>query len=699
MRFALPLLLAASPLAASALSAQQVGFPPGAVAREDSVERALIAIPDTESARLWTHDLSRVPHMAGTPAQAVTRDYVVRLMKSWGLETWTRTYDVFLPQPDTAGLWLLPAPGATPEPLSLAEPPVPGDSTSAGPQVPAFNGTAASGDVTADLVYVGYGLIEDYHTLDSLGISVRGKIAIARYGRSYRGIKAREAERHGARALILYSDPAEDGYVRGDVYPQGPMRPAGGIQRGSVLNPDGDPTTPGWASLPGARRVPFDSLDVPHIPVIPIGYGNAQRLLTLLGGPSVPQGWQGGLPFRYHLGPGPVQAHLRLRVEQGNRAMHPIWDTFGMIRGAVYPEQWIVMGAHRDAWGPGADDNISGTVTVLAAARAFATLARRGIRPARTIIFATWDAEEWGDVGSTEWVEQMADSLGAHAVAYLNEDAMATGTTFGGAGSPSLKPLIRAATRAVPALVGPGTLYDSWLAAHHEDTAALDLGNMGGGSDFAGFYHHLGIPAAEIGFGGPGGVYHSLYDDYEWMTAFGDPHYRAHRTAAQLDAVILARLANAAVAPFDYAAFGVEMKSLVTELDSGIARKGWPVSTDPVKEALDRFIGSARAFAAARDSALAGGLAPGRAAAATHALMQVERRLTRPQGLVYAGSWFKSLQFASDVDNGYATLAFPTVAEAIRYGEAETVTREVADLAARIDEARSALDDARAALR
>ena len=694
MRFVVPLLLVAAPLLG-----QQVGFAPSAAARQDSIERALIAVPDTQSARQWTRDLARGPHMAGTPAQAVTRDYVIGLMKGWGLETWTAAYDVFLPQPDTAGLWLISAPGAAPLALSLAEPAVAGDSTSAGPQVPAFNGTAASGDVTGEVVYVGYGLIEDYQTLDSLGISVKGRVVIARYGRSYRGIKAREAERHGALALILYSDPAEDGFVRGDVYPKGPMRPWGGIQRGSVLNPDGDPTTPGWASVPGARRVPFDSLDVPHIPVIPIGYGNAERILTALGGPSVPQAWQGGLPFRYHAGPGPAAAHLKLRVEQGARAMHPIWDTFGMIRGAVYPDQWIVMGAHRDAWGPGAADNVSGTTTVLAAARAFAELAKRGIRPARTIIFATWDAEEWGDVGSTEWVEQMADSLQAHAVVYLNEDDMAAGVNFGGAGSPSLKPLVRAATRAVPALDGSGSLYDAWLAAHHGDSSALALDNMGGGSDFAGFYHHLGIPAAEIGFGGAGGVYHSLYDDYEWMNAFGDPRYLAHRTAAQLVAVILARLANAPVVPFDYAAFGSEMRDLVTDLDSGISLKGWTVSTAPVRTALERFTAAGRAFAAARDSALAAGLPPARAGAATRALMQVERRLTRPQGLTYAGAWFKSLQFASDVDNGYATLAFPSVAEAIRYGDAALTTREIADLAARIDAARAALVEARSALR
>ena len=680
------------------LGAQQVGFSPSAALRQDSIERRLIAIPDTQSARLMTRDLSRVPHMAGTPAEAVTRDYVLEKMRGWGLETWYKAYDVYLPHVDSVALWLVP-PGGAPQALSLAEPAIPGDTTSQGPQLPAFNGTAGIGDVTGDLVYVGYGLIEDYHTLDSLGVSVKGKIAIARYGRSFRGIKAREAEKHGALALILFSDPADDGYARGDVYPKGPMRPWGGIQRGSVENLDGDPTTPGYPSVAGAHRVPWDSLDVPHIPVLPISYGNAQKFLSALTGPSVPQPWQGGLPFRYHVGPGPARARVLMHAERGAQAMHTIWDTFGMIRGAVYPDQWIVVGGHRDAWGPGADDNVTGTVTVLEAAHAFAELARQGIRPARTVIFATWDAEEWGDVGSTEWVEEMTDSLQAHAVAYINEDAMATGTGFGAAGSPSLKPLIRASARAVPALDGVGTLYQSWLADHHGDTTELAVSNMGGGSDFAGFYHHLGIPAGEIGFGGPGGVYHSQYDDYEWMTTFGDPGYRAHRAAADLVSVIVARLVNADVAPLDYVAFGTDMKGLVAELDAGVTKKGWHLSMAPLRDALDRFITSARAFAATRDTLLAGGLDATHAAAATHDLMQVERRLTRPQGLVYAGSWFKSLQFTSDVDNGYATLAFPTVNEAIRYGDAATAARELDDLVARIDQARAALDQARTALR
>jgi N-acetylated-alpha-linked acidic dipeptidase len=480
------------------------------------------------------------------------------------------------------------------------------------------------------------------------------------------------------------------------------MRPAGGIQRGSMMNFIGDPTTPGWASVEGARRVPEDSLDLPRIPILPMSYGNARLLLEPLTGPSVPQSWQGALPFRYHIGPGPVRARLRVKAERGPRAYHKIWNTVGVIRGERWPDEWVIAGGHRDAWSPGARDNVSGTVAVLEAARAFATLAREGVRPARTVMFATWDAEEWGLVGSTEWVEELEDSLHAHAVAYINEDGTFSGADFSGAGSPSLKPLLRSVARVVPDPTGPGSVYDVWLRGHGGDTTKLTLGNLGGGSDFAGFYHHLGIPSGGIGFDGPDGIYHSMYDSYEWMTRFGDPAYKAHRAGAQLVAVILGRLANDELLPLDYVAFGTEMHALVAALDSGITTQQWgsTVSTQGLKDALDRFTAGARAFGAARDSALArsGGLDSARVRRANRALMQVERRLTRPEGLV-SRPWFRSLQFASDVDNGYSTMAFPTVNEAIRYADAATASRELTELATRVDQARAALVEAAAALR
>jgi N-acetylated-alpha-linked acidic dipeptidase len=679
------------------LPAQSLGFAPAGLIRQDSIERRLIALADTASVRAMSKDLAAQPHMAGTPAQATTRDYALTKTRGWGLESWSKEYTVYLPQPDTVALWMFAGSGGQAQALDLREPALPDDPSTQGPQVPSWNGYSGDGDVTAELVYVNYGLIEDYATLDSLGISVRGKIAVARYGRSFRGIKAREAERNGAVGLIMYSDPWDDGYFRGDVYPGGPMRPAGSIQRGSVMNGNGDPMTPGWASVPGARRLPEDSLPIPRIPVIPIGFGNAQRLLAALAGPSVPQAWQGSLPFRYHLGAGPTRARLLVRTERGPRAQHRIWNTFALVRGAVYPDEWVVVGAHRDAWSPGARDNVSGTVSVLEAARLFAELSRQGVRPARTIVFATWDAEEWGLIGSTEWVEELADSLRRHAVAYLNEDGTFSGPTFGGAGSPSLKRLIREATRAVPDPGGAGTVYDAWLKRQRGDTAQLSLGNLGGGSDFAGFYHHLGIPSGGIGFDGPYGVYHSMYDSYRWMTRFGDSAYQAHQAGARLVSVLLARLANADILPLDYVGFGLEMTQLVSQLDSGITQKRMTVSTAPLREALGRFTESARRFEAARTASLAGRADRRRWATANRALMQVERALTRPQGLA-SRSWSKSLQFASDVDNGYATMAFPTVNEAIRYADAATVEREIADLIARIDAARARIEEATRAL-
>ena len=372
-----------------------------------------------------------------------------------------------------------------------------------------------------------------------------------------------------------------------------------------------------------------------------------------------------------------------------------------MIRGTRWPDEWVVVGGHRDAWGPGARDNVSGTVSVLETARAFATLAREGQRPARSVVFATWDAEEWGLIGSTEWVEELEDTLRARVVAYINEDGTFSGPSFGGGGSPSLKPLLRASAQVVPDPTGPGTVYDVWLKAHNGDTTKLTMGNLGGGSDFSGFYHHLGIPAGGIGFDGPDGIYHSMYDSYDWMSRFGDPGYKAHRAGAQLVAVILGRLANADLLPLDYVSFGTEMDALVAQLDSGLTKKQWTqtVNTQPLKDALDRFTAVARAFGTARDNALgAGNVDSSRAQRVNQALMQVERRLTRPEGLV-SRPWFKSLQFAADLDNGYATMAFPSVNEAIRYADTATANKELADLVSRIDQARAALVEAAVVLR
>ncbi|MGH7604874.1 MAG: M20/M25/M40 family metallo-hydrolase [Gemmatimonadaceae bacterium] len=682
---------AAALVAALPLRAQTTpGYSPQAVAAERATEADAIARPSPSRAAEESRFLSLQPHMAGTPAQARTRDYVIDLMKSWGLETEVRTYTVWMPHPVSAQIWRI-----APNPIELAlnEGPVPEDTTSFSfPQVIPFNGYGAAGDVRGEVVYVNYGLIEDYAQLDSMGVSVKGKIAVARYGRSYRGIKAREAEKHGALGLIIYSDPADDGYVRGDVYPAGPMRPAQGVQRGSVMNPDGDPSTPGYPSIQGARRIPVADMDVPHIPVLPISYGNAAELLRGLSGNSIPQSWQGGLPFRYHVGPGPVQARMAVKTDAATNPYKQIWDTFGIVRGSEFPEEIVLVGGHRDAWGPGTADNVSGTISVLESARAIAEQVKTGKRPKRTIIFATWDAEEWGLLGSTEFVEEDTLRLIRSAVAYLNQDDVAQGPNFSAGGSPSLRSLLRDVAREVPDPSKKGSVYDVWrkranLAA---DTLEPQMGDPGGGSDFAGFYNHLGIPIVDWGFGGPQGVYHSAYDSYHWMSKFGDPHFEYHATNAGIAAAALLRIANAEILPYDYVEYARTMQRFTSQVAQALAEKHWKVSAGALSNAVGRMENAATAFAAARDRALAGQMSSSNAKQVNTELLQVERQLTRPTGLV-TRPWFRNLIYAADENNGYSTMTLPSVNEAIRTGDEAAVSRELADLAQRFDAATHAL--------
>src|SRR6202140_1127936 len=666
------------------------GYSQQAAVVERAVESDAIARPSPSRASAHSRFLSLQPHMAGTPAQARTRDYVINQMKSWGLETEVRSYTVWMPHPVSTQVWRI---APNPVELDLKEGVIPEDTTSSAyPQIMAFNGYGAAGDVRGDVVYVNYGLVEDYAQLDSMGVSVKDKIAIARYGRSYRGIKAREAEKHGALGLIIYSDPADDGYVRGDVYPTGPMRPSHGIQRGSVMNPDGDPSTPGYPSTPNARRIPVAQMDIPHIPVLPVSYGNAAELLRGLAGNSIPQPWQGGLSFRYHVGPGPVQARIAVATDANTNPYKQIWDTFGTIRGAEFPDEIVLVGGHRDAWGPGAADNVSGTVSVLEAARTIAEQVKAGRRPKRTIIFATWDAEEWGLIGSTEFVEDDSPRLSRSAVAYLNQDDVAQGPNFSGGGSPSLRALLRDVTKQVPDPSHQGSVYDVWrkhanLAA---DSLEPQMGDPGGGSDFAGFYNHLGIPIADWGFGGPQGVYHSAYDSYHWMSKFGDPTFDVHATVARIGSAMLLRIANAEILPYDYVEFARTMRRFGSQVDQAIADKKWNVSTAGLSAAIGRMESAAVAFSGARDRALAAQLSPATAKQVNSSLLGVERQLTRAQGLV-TRPWFRNLIYAADENNGYSTMVLPSVNEAIGLGDEAASARELTDIAQRFDSATRAL--------
>ncbi len=681
-----------SPCAASMLVAQDriTGFAATQVAAERRLEAALQAVPDTASARRHARVLAGAPHVAGTPAQTATADYVLRQMHGWGLDTARVPFRVYLPYHDSTIVERI-APRRVR--LNLDEPPVPGDPTTAQRRWVAMNGNSGAGDVTAPLVYVNYGLPSDYATLDSMGVRVAGRIAIARYGRSFRGIKAREAELHGAAALIIYSDPLDDGFAQGDVYPAGPMRPPQGVQRGSIFNSQGDPTTPGWPSTVDARRLPVDSLAVPKIPVVPMSYGNAELLLGGLNGASVPSGWQGGLPFRYHVGNGAVRVRVAVFPERGDRAFKTIYNTMGTIRGAEFPDELVIVGGHRDAWGPGAADNVSGVVTILEAARAWSEALARGERPRRTLMFATWDAEEWGLVGSTEWAELMRDALSAQAVAYLNVDVSAAGRLFGSSGTASLQDLMRDATKTVQQPGDSVSVYRDWERRTVTSQRPVPpMGDLGGGSDFGPFYNGLGIPSFDFGFGGQGGVYHSAYDTWSWMEKFGDPGYLSHAAAGRLAAVLLARLANAHVVALDYHALGRYIGELA-------ARVGRDTAANSIVPELEELSGAAADLAKAgekfnetRDARLAAGDAMP-LAQVNAALRSVERQLIRPSGLV-GRPGLRNLIFAADRDNGYANVALPGIAEALRDRDIDRARGETKDLTQRVAAATRAVQAA-----
>jgi N-acetylated-alpha-linked acidic dipeptidase len=506
------------------------------------------------------------------------------------------------------------------------------------------------------------------------------------------------------------------------------------IQRGSVFNGNGDPTTPNRPSTRGVRRTPpvmgiprRDTTTVgrmvrgrdgrmrpdprdtaraapmvmalPSIPVVAIGYDNAAELLRGLGGREVPAGWQGGLPFRYRIGAGPVVARVAVETDARTPAAYKqIWNTLGTIRGSEFPDELVLVGAHRDAWGPGAADNASGTVSVLEAARAVAEQVRAGNRPRRTIVFATWDAEEWGLIGSTEFVEEDSARLVRGAAAYFNIDVSATGPNFGGSASPSLRQLVRDVARTVPDPSGNGSIYQAWrrTAGLAADSLEPAMGDPGGGSDFAGFYNHLGIPHADWGFSGRYGVYHSQYDSFNWMTRYGDPDFRRHTAAAQVGAAMVMRMANADVLPFDYAEFARTMRRYLPALDSSFQARGYSaLNTDALRGAIDRMERAAVGLARARDEVLASRVPDRRTLTRANAsLRRVERALTRSRGL-RSRPWFRSLIYAADENNGYANMVFPSVQEAVRADDRRLAEQELADLATRFLGATDALLNAR----
>jgi len=611
----------------------------------------------------------------------------------------TARYEVLLPYPVEREVTLL-----APEryELRLREPPLPDDpDTKKEGVLPPFNAYSADGDVTAEVVYVNYGIPEDYAVLDSLGISVKGRIVLARYGHSWRGIKPRLAAERGAVGCLIYSDPEDDGFVKGDTLPVGKWRPSQGVQRGSVMDMPlypGDPQTPGEPSVEGAERIPLDEVaTIQKIPVQPISYGDAEPILRSLGGAGVPEKWQGGLPFDYHVGPGPARVHMRLRFDWSVR---PIVDVFGLLLGKEEPDTWVMAGGHRDAWTFGGRDPISGAVSLLETARLLAAQARAGHRLRRTVAIASWDAEEWGLIGSTEWGEQHARELPGKVAVYLNRESYHQGR-FEASGSHALQPLVNDVARAVafPRAGGDTTVYQRWVARtqeHGEDAEVrpsipplvqgdgrtdVRIGALGSGSDYTVFLDHLGIPALNMGFSGPNGIYHSRYDTHHYFTTFGDPGFVTGERLAELVGLFLARMANARILPFDYRATAETVDRYLDELGKQAEEKGTGVDLSGLRAANRDFAGAADTLHAIVTATLESGSPDPGAVDALNALMlDIERGFLTGEGLP-GRPWFRHQLYAPGYYTGYGVKTLPGVREALENGDIE----EAAAMARRLE--------------
>ena len=559
----------------------------------------------------------------------------------------------------------------------LREAPDNADPDTRNPQVDgAYLGYSASGEVTAPVVYAHSGNPEDYEYLRQHGIDVRGKIVLVRYSNpySYRGFKALTAERLGAAAILIYSDPAEDGYTKGAVYPNGPWGPETHIQRGAItydfLEP-GDPLTPGYASLPGARRIPPEqAISLPKIMGVPLSWHDAEPLLRKMDGPVAPDSWQGGLLFKYHLGGKRVVAHLKVDMDT---RIQPYYVTEARIRGSEAPDEWVILGNHRDAWVFGGVDPSSGTAAMLEMTHSLGQLLARGIRPKRTLVICSWDGEEYALTGSTEWGEQYADELKQKAVAYLNVDEATSGKDFEGDAVGSLAPLLVEVSHALPAPSGK-TLYDEWKSSRKAELnlpqavpdAELVNTRIGSGSDHTVFLNFLGIPTVGLTFTGPYGVYHSMYDDFFWMNHFGDPGYRYHTLMAQLWGVLALRLANAEILPYDFDSYGENIRQFVVDLNLASHVSGH-IDLAPLQQRITDFQAAGREL----NLAVAQTISSGRLDTATtlsvnRQLMQVERNWCTPQGIP-GRPWFKHSLYAARYT--YAHLELPGLTEAAEAGD------------------------------
>jgi len=651
------------------------GFFADSSATQRRWEEQFRAVPAPSSAREHLRRLTLEPHIAGTKEDYATAIYVRDQLRSYGLNAELKEYDVWLPYPNSPSIVELITNRT--QRLSVTEAVVPGDPTSSNPKItPLFNGYSASGDVTGALVYANYGLPGDYEELKKVGVDVTGKIVIVRYGNSFRGVKAKVAQDQGAIGCIIYSDPADDGYMQGDVYPKGPWRPVASGQRGSVqylFDYPGDPLTPGKPSIPGVPRLkPEEATDLTRIPVQPIAYDVARTLISPLRGPVRPKGFQGGLPLAYHVG-GTPDVKVRLKTDMDYK-QRTIWDVVSRINGSQDKDRWVILGNHRDAWVFGAVDPNSGTAAMLEVGRGYGELLKKGWTPKRTIILCSWDAEEYGLIGSTEWAEENADELREKAVAYLNVDVAVSGGSFGASSVPSLWKLIREVTRDVKDPKTGKTIYQQWQDRAGETNSTNDtadksearIGALGSGSDYTPFLQHLGVPSTDMGFNGDYGVYHSAYDSFYWMDHFGDPSFVYHVAAAQLWGTLGIRLADADALPFDYTDYATQIRDFFTEALNLAKQRKLDSSLDSQSflDTVDAFTKEAARIERLRRKAVSENANSARLRSINDLLILTEREFTDERGL-RGRSWYKHQIYAPGIYTGYAAQPLTDFRQAI----------------------------------
>jgi len=714
-RRALALCCALSLLPAPALPAQTVAPPQDVFGYKDfsaqaKIDQSFLTVPDAKLAGEELKILTAAPHVAGSKEDYETALYVAQKFKAAGLETTIVPYKVWLNLPVDIQITATSADGKTLMTGPTREH-VDGDRYDNDPRiVMPFNGSSPSADITADVVYANYGRPEDFQKLAQMGIDVKGKIVLTRYGGNFRGVKVYIAQEKGAAGVLIYSDPQDDGYYRGDAYPNGPYRPATGVQRGSVqymFKYPGDPTTPGFAStpdLPMSRRVPPDkAASQPTIPSNPLSYHDAAPILENLQGPTAPHEWQGALPFTYHVGgKGNVKVHMLLKQDYQYRL---IWDVIGRIPGTEYPDEWVVAGNHRDAWTFGAVDPNSGTAAMLEAVHGIGALLKQGWKPKRTIIFASWDAEEEGLIGSTEWAEDNAPPL-ANAVAYFNTDVGVAGPSFDASAVPSLKQFVREVTKEVPSPKG-GTVYEQWKASQAESESRrqasgsgehtarpnahvgndVAVGDLGSGSDYTPFIQHLGVPSTDIGSSGPYGVYHSAFDNYQWFTMNADPTFVYEQQQARVFGLEVLHMADTDVLPYDYVTYGKEIEQYLDAAQKKASSAEVSLDFSAADAAAKRFTAAAAAVKQKQDKP------GGNEASLNTALRATEGDLLSPQGLPNR-PWFKHTIYAPGEYTGYAAVVIPGVNEAIDAKDAQRAQSQLTVLTAALNRAAATLESA-----